>query len=76
MTIEGSITAKSELPMPTPAERRAALRRWCEEHAANAENPVLAEAARIARVFIGRDGPEFDPASFAELVEFIEELPF
>ncbi|PXA87366.1 hypothetical protein DMC47_32130 [Nostoc sp. 3335mG] len=70
------ITAESEMPMPTLAERGAALKRWCEEHAANADDPALAEAARIARVFIGRDGPEFDPASFAELVEFIEELPF
>ena len=27
-------------------------------------------------VLSARDGPEFDPACFAELVQFIEELPF
>jgi len=69
-------TDPAELAAPSAADRTAALARWRREHAPSASETKLAEAARVSRILMTRDGPAFDPVSFAEFVEFIEELPF
>ena len=59
------------------AERGAAFGAWLGQNAtANADGHALREAAALAPLVQTNAGPGFEPASFAELVEFISELPF
>ena len=57
--------------------RAAALHAWrVQNPSLGADEDALLEAASLA-AFIDTDaGPRFEPAPFAELVDFIAELPF
>jgi len=60
----------------TPS-RAAALRAWRQQNrSADADEATLNEAAALAALIETDAGPRFEGASFAELVGFIEELPF
>jgi hypothetical protein len=66
-----------ELKAPTDCDRAAALAHWrAGPRMAGADEAALAEATRLSRILATCDGPAFDSVVFAELVEFIEELPF
>jgi hypothetical protein len=70
-------TDDAPIAEPTAENRREALALWRAISTVTvADEASLTESARIARVFMTKDGPAFDPVSFADLVEFIEELPF
>ena len=57
--------------------RAAALAAWLDLNPmAGADGDALREAAARATLVETDAGPRFESASFAELVEFISELPF
>lgn len=61
---------------PLPPSRVAALTAWRERNPSMIVGEgALREAAACATLVESADGPRFDD-SFAELVEFIAELPF
>lgn len=68
--------ANVELVTLSARDREAALERWRHQHDVSEHDAAVAQAAGMARVIVGADGPSFDPVSFGDLVAFIEELPF
>ena len=64
--------------VPAAAVRRAALDRWQAAHdPAHLQDPArLAEAAAFAPLLDSEQEPAFDAVLFAELIEFLAEMPW
>lgn len=68
-----NVDAATELAPP----RVEALLAWRQQNPSARDNEdALLEAASQAVIVETDAGPRFEPASFAELVDFIAELPF